>query len=339
MSGAGRNAEAIAKNQERARRIAARHDAGESIADLVRDTGHSETHIYRIIKRFGNLHPSNYWISDAERRAIVDAYQGGETIKQIEARLGRNRNKVGKIIKASGIAYRLRCGLNKSRAHQKYTVDESYFETIDSERKAWLLGFIASDGNVCISKQRRHTLGIGLAWKDVEILETIKAELKFSGSVRRVRMTYRGADYFMAMLSLSSVKIVHDLIALGVMPNKSLVLQPWPGPTELMPHYWRGVFDGDGCFSRSQVGRWQASLAGNKTMCLGFKDYCALLGVHASAYAKKDSQNGWAAGSSSRQGVLKFATHLYASASISLPRKWELAKRIMAGLPPVLQAS
>lgn len=46
-----------------------------------------------------------------------------------------------------------------------YLLNEKYFDIIDSEKKAYILGFIYADGSVC-----RTTLNISLSEKDIEIL-------------------------------------------------------------------------------------------------------------------------------------------------------------------------
>jgi hypothetical protein len=53
-----------------------------------------------------------------------------------------------------------------SRSARKYTLDEHYFEAIDTEEKAYWLGFIATDGWIT-----KTGLGIGLNVKDRSHLE------------------------------------------------------------------------------------------------------------------------------------------------------------------------
>ena len=59
-----------------------------------------------------------------------------------------------------------------------YTLDEKYFDKIDSQNKAYILGFIYADGSI-----NKGCLNITLSNKDVEILEFIKDELKYSGKI------------------------------------------------------------------------------------------------------------------------------------------------------------
>ena len=49
-----------------------------------------------------------------------------------------------------------------------YTINEDYFDIIDTEEKAYLLGFLYADGNHFTKKNR---ITIGLQEKDKHILE------------------------------------------------------------------------------------------------------------------------------------------------------------------------
>ena len=308
--------------------IANAYVAGESMASIRDRTGRSPNYIWLALKKAGvERRPGDWWmIQPAERQALIDAYKNGETMKSIAKRTGRDRMNISRILAAAGVDVIGLSGLSRSKAHRTHTLNESYFASVDTERKAWLLGFIAADGNVHIGKQKAHNLAIGLAWKDVGILETIRAEFEYTGTVRRVRMKYKGEDYFMAMLQISSVQLVRDLIALGIVPNKSLILKPWHGPLDLMPHYWRGVIDGDGCWSKAI----QFNLVGSKDMIDGFCAYClTILSVKINPKLKKNKT--WQVSCGRKNDLVKLAAHFYPpSTTIALPRKWEIAKRIIA---------
>ena len=39
----------------------------------------------------------------------------------------------------------------------------------------------------------------------------------------------------------------------GITAKKTDALQPWDGPADLMPHYWRGLIDGDGSITHQRA--------------------------------------------------------------------------------------
>ncbi len=134
-----------------------------------------------------------------------------------------------------------------SAAHRKYTLDESYFEKIDREDKAYWLGFLYADGNVYIGEKNRKQYVITLSLKNtdrehvVEFRKAIQSKAKIKNS-----------DHGMVTLAITSKKMAMDLIKLGCVPNKTFKIT-FPSeeivPRYLQRHFIRGVFDGDGCIS------------------------------------------------------------------------------------------
>lgn len=58
--------------------------------------------------------------------------------------------------------------MDKNRVSRKYKFDENFFENIDTEEKAYWLGFIYADGAVF-----KRTLSIRLSTKDIHHLSLI----------------------------------------------------------------------------------------------------------------------------------------------------------------------
>lgn len=128
---------------------------------------------------------------------------------------------------------------------RKYRVNDSFFETIDTEEKAYWLGFISADGCVYIKKNSgSRILEISLNIKDVNHLVKFNKCLDSNYPIIQNTNSCR--------VSIVSRKIFQDLLKLGVTERKSKTLIP---PTEhlippnLMFHYIRGYFDGDGGFT------------------------------------------------------------------------------------------
>lgn len=125
---------------------------------------------------------------------------------------------------------------------RKYFLNENYFESIDSENKAYWLGFIAADGCVYIDsrKKTRKTLRIELSKKDVEVLEKFKKDLKSEHPVKFWKKRES------VSLSITCKKLVNDLINLGIVPKKTFKLNFPNIKKKYYNHFIRGYFDGDG---------------------------------------------------------------------------------------------
>ena len=130
-------------------------------------------------------------------------------------------------------------------SNYKYTCNESYFETIDTEDKAYWLGFIYADGNVH-SKETR--LRIMLHTRDAEHLFSF---LNCIDSNQKTNLRRIGEQEYIGV-EIARMKLAKDLIEKGCVPSKTFKLQ-FPSesilPRNLQRHFIRGYFDGDGCLS------------------------------------------------------------------------------------------
>ena len=63
-----------------------------------------------------------------------------------------------------------RHGVKVNKTNRKYTLDESYFDQIDTEEKAYFLGLLYADG---CNYEKKNTISIGLQDKDILILENL----------------------------------------------------------------------------------------------------------------------------------------------------------------------
>lgn len=121
-------------------------------------------------------------------------------------------------------------------------MNENYFSEINSHEKAYILGFIYADGSVRCNSEH-CTLEINQNGERKDILEKIVKALESDIPIK---------EYVPNVFSIKfcSKQIAQDLVKLGAVPNKSLVLQfPTENiiPKEYMPSFILGCFDGDGC--------------------------------------------------------------------------------------------
>lgn len=130
-----------------------------------------------------------------------------------------------------------------SKRKNRYTLNENYFDVIDTEGKAYCLGQLYADGFVGDEK----TNNIVFSSKDKEILVKIAKELEFTGEIRKTRRGgYKNSKEGYS-LNFSSVHMAETLREIGLYPNKSLSIDKIPQiPHLLLRHYLRGYFDGDG---------------------------------------------------------------------------------------------
>lgn len=132
----------------------------------------------------------------------------------------------------------------------KYKVNHEYFEKIDSEYKAYILGFIYADGSIIQSKEgnRQKYVRIDIQEEDGYILTKLANE----AGGRDISIVHFPSSIIKnwkkkAQITITSDKICNNLINYGCYINKSRVGMLFPELSkDLLPHFIRGFMDGDG---------------------------------------------------------------------------------------------
>lgn len=144
------------------------------------------------------------------------------------------------------------------RNHGVCEFDENYFDSIDTQNKAYLLGFLFADG--CI--QKNNVVSIVVHEKDIEILHYLKSELSASNTISRIKHLTNNGCSFHVRINFCSKHMCDSLIKLGCNRNKTRDLKFPNIPEEYKWHFIRGFMDGDGCISlRNRNGRKYLSLS------------------------------------------------------------------------------
>lgn len=156
--------------------------------------------------------------------------QDNLSLTQISKQLKIHRGRFADYLRQQNISI--------TNKHNTSNIYSDIFEKIDSEEKAYWLGFLYADG--CVSLNTNH-IELALATCDSKHIEKFGKFLNFQGSIQsdsiRTRISFRN-------------KVMHnDLIKLGCIPQKSMKMS-FPNynqvPQSLMIHFVRGYIDGDG---------------------------------------------------------------------------------------------
>lgn len=147
----------------------------------------------------------------------------------------------------------------KNRGHRVGKNSEiNYFENIDTPDKAYFLGFIFADGSIqdlSTSTNNKKTLSLTITKRDGYLLQTF---LKYSGIKSTIYEIHKEDKNPRNQINIHSCKIYDDLYKWGVRPNKSkegIILTIPTLPNDLISHFIRGYFDGDGiAYSDKKLG-------------------------------------------------------------------------------------
>lgn len=120
--------------------------------------------------------------------------------------------------------------------------NESYFEKIDTEDKAYFLGFLYADGSLINDPiKKRYKIYLKLHTKDIHILYS------FIKCIDGDMKPWKHGQRNISQVALSGRKIVADLERIGLHPNKTFTIKYPIIDQDLERHFIRGYFDGDGC--------------------------------------------------------------------------------------------
>ena len=175
---------------------------------------------------------------------ILSQYIAGSTLNVIAKQFNVWPTTISCILRKQGVQCRT----------SKYSYNKTFFSVIDTPDKAYFLGLMFTDGNV---EHNGRTAKITLQIQDAYILDEFASRI-FIGS--RPHLYHDDHDYkkfngrrqAKRVLKMSCGPLVQDLIRLGCVPAKSLSLH-FPVALlrnrEVLWHFMRGLFDGDGSLS------------------------------------------------------------------------------------------
>lgn len=194
-----------------------------------------------------------------------------------------------------------------------HTGDFGFFHNIDTEHKAYWLGYIMADG--CIYKNR-----LAITSKDVDHLKNFKFDLNTTNDIKIYKQRY---GYY-GLIRISSLEIVNDLSQYGIIPNKTKILvYPNNIPYELENHFLRGYYDGDGSISfNGKRKSLEVSVVGTKNFIESLANILSIRLCLKSNNYYNHSNDLWCFRRSQLQGK-KIGDYLYKGSTIRLERKFQ----------------
>lgn len=253
-------------------------------------------------------------LTQEEKLEIVSKYKTGNyTCNQ----LGKEYKRPGETIVYWLKKYNIPI-IDRSR---KYNFNENYFDDIDSEEKAYFLGFLFADGN-----NSENRIVIGLQEQDVYILNKLAKCMNYTGNLQFVRKSKSDNNLKnMYYLRMCSVNLCKKMSELGCTPKKSLTLKfPNYISSKLLHHFIRGYFDGDGTvnFLHKQT-HLNVGFVGTKQFVTKIVSYFNKNNIKfPKPYnTSKTNKNTYATTFNSRRKSIDFYNLIYKDATIFLTRK------------------
>lgn len=230
----------------------------------------------------------------------------------LASRLGRSQDSVRGKLRNLGLKA-------KDTQRLQTEVNHDFFKTW-SKPMSYILGYWFADGYM--GQPPMWTFSVSS--KDIQILQSI---LKIMGSMHKITDGGKKIYHFI----VGSKTIWNDLWNLGGRPAKSLIAEPPNVPANFVPHFIRGIFDGDGCvcFSRGSI---RLNFCGTRAM---MEYVCSKLPCKMTVYQIKRCANHWRLDNQG-QNAISNLQWMYDNASIWLDRKRTRFQSLLSSMQPLV---
>ena len=186
---------------------------------------------------------------------VIEDFKNGLSLKELSEKYNCSTQTIGKHLKALGV---------KSNRQCKW-VNDTYFDEIDTEEKAYLLGFFIADGCIRVEFDRRlnNIHGFRLCFTnsidDEDIIKLIHERICPNNKLQYVHNT-KGAKNRKPQITVQwtanhMVEVLKNKYK--ILPNKTNDKEfefPFDTiPEELHRHFVRGFMDGDGSINKSEL--------------------------------------------------------------------------------------
>ena len=284
------------------------------------------------VQREGNNKFTRVVVTEEFTKYVIAEYQKGRSVVSISKETECSQKRLSDLLKSNNIP------IHTDREQAlRFSCDERFFEKIDTEEKAYWLGFLYADGY--ITKARKHNnpkFGITITESDKKHLEKFKKALKYNGNIHTYqpsKSNYKNTKSYCRLL-IGSPKIVEDLKKLGCVESKTTILK-YPTeeqvPLSLQKHFIRGYIDGDGSLIAHKVSKspnphyrsFTLSITGTLEMIEGIKSFLNKKETKIVQRYKDRAVNNYTLTIGGNDQVMTMIDFFYKGATIYLDRKYE----------------
>lgn len=292
--------------------------SGVSAYAISKQLSISKPVILRKLRKWG-LDTSKKRTRDPSKPMLKDRYDElrelhsqGLSQEAIAAKMGYSGSKICTTMQL--------LGLESHDLHIKYSVNEDYFRVIDTEAKAYTLGWLYSDGNITSGGKIR----LNIVAKDREILDWMKQEMEYTGEITKVQSKENDSRrQKQVLLTINRKCLTKQLERLGCFPNKCMKLQ-FPTsdqvPNHLLHHFVRGYFDGDGCMTQRY-----ANIVGTLRFIYELENKlpCQITNIYQRYKDRHPEDSSHQLFICRKIEIIKFGLWLYRDSTIYLKRKYD----------------
>ncbi len=293
--------------------------SGLSMSALAKEYGVTEMVISHFFKKHKFVTRPNGCNVNGREIGIASDYSSGMGLHEVAAKYKICAGKTLKrILSDKGVKVR-----TISEANRRFAVNECFLDEIDSEEKAYFLGFFFADG---YNNQKKGHVIIELQKRDESVLFQFQRLFDSECPVREEKPGY-------SKFILHSKYLSNRLAELGCPQAKSrfVTFPDWMAEN-LLPHFIRGYNDGDGCIYVKGK-QCNISIIGSDAFVSGLAQVIQNMTVVNVKVRQHPTSDGMSLlNIYGRQQTKRVVGFLYTNASIYLERKKVKANRIFHNL-------
>ena len=259
-----------------------------------------------------------------KEKEVVEIFKAGNDIPTKIAKIvGLSEQTVSKILKKKFNFKSIHGKIQK----EQYTIDQTFFDDINTEEKAYWLGFIFADGSIKISSEHSKGLSIELSSIDKQHLEKFKNSINSNAPIRHRK------NRNISLITVFNLHLVNKLIDMGCVKNKTIngniPINLLIKDKKYIKGFLRGFCDGDGYIDKKRyriVYTIKSKLVANQ-ICLLLNE------LNISFNIKENHHRYFRVYCENKINFFKFLTAVYKNSDIYLDRKYAIYKNRISSRP------
>lgn len=259
---------------------------------------------------------------------IIKDYIDGNSVLSLSKKYEYSYDKLYSTIVNNGLTIR-----GNDYNSKKYYVNSNAFDEIDTEEKAYWLGFLYADGCV-MDLGNTYKISLALSTKDLDHLKLYHKFLQTNYPIHTYFRKYKeNDDRQYSRLAFSDKHMGEQLIKKGVYVRKTEIITfPEFLDNDMIRHFIRGYVDGDGCitYHRHKINKerlvFALKICSTKEMLNSFAKYLPSKNKNKTPKLqkrRKNSVNNYSLEYGGNIQVLNILNYLYKDSTIYLKRKYE----------------
>lgn len=270
-----------------------------------------------------------YRLSSSQKTELIDKFTTGKySFNNLSKEYNISLQAIKGLLNRRGLV-----AIPQTELQRKYPINETFFDKIETQEKAYFLGILYADG---YNNTDRNTVALSLKEDDKTILERLNNLLQPTKPLQYIHVKGENKNN-QYRLVIANKHISKRLADIGLTKAKtfSITFPEWIDK-KLIHHFIRGYFDGDGW-----VGDMAISIVGTDLFCqsvarlikeeLGISSYMRTRHPERANNIRMLECGG-------RNQVAKFGEYIYKEATLFLERKKSRFDKVKNYIPKTIKA-